>query len=100
MLDRRNAKREATKTCWCIVGALLVSALSAAAAWAQVPPAIETELRRMARIFDAFFLLSTPPKNEGAPSAVDVRAASSRRSAMTRCACVMYAGVATIISLR
>jgi nitrogen fixation/metabolism regulation signal transduction histidine kinase len=33
--------------------------------------AIETELRRLGRIFDAFFLLSTPPKNEGAPVAVD-----------------------------
>src|SRR5687767_9375010 len=33
--------------------------------------AIETELRRLGRIFDAFFLLSTPPKNE-APTAVDV----------------------------
>lgn len=36
--------------------------------------AIETELRRMGRIFDAFFLLSTPPKNEGEPAAVDVAA--------------------------
>jgi hypothetical protein len=34
--------------------------------------AIETELRRMGRVFDAYFLLSTPPKNEGAPSAIDV----------------------------
>lgn len=33
---------------------------------------IELELRRMARIFDAFFLLSTPPKNEGDPAAFDV----------------------------
>jgi signal transduction histidine kinase len=33
---------------------------------------IETELRRMARIFDAFFLMSTPPKNEGEPEPVDV----------------------------
>jgi signal transduction histidine kinase len=33
--------------------------------------AIETELRRMARIFDAFFLMSAPPK-EGEPVAVDV----------------------------
>jgi hypothetical protein len=33
--------------------------------------AIETELRRMARIFDTFFLLSSPPKNEGEPVAVD-----------------------------
>ena len=34
--------------------------------------AIETEMRRLARIFDTFFLLSTPPKDEGAPAAVDV----------------------------
>src|SRR5437868_12825953 len=33
---------------------------------------IETELRRMARIFDAFFLLSTPPKGEGEPVLTDV----------------------------
>ena len=33
---------------------------------------IELELRRMARIFDAFFLLSTPPKNEGEPPLVDL----------------------------
>jgi hypothetical protein len=36
--------------------------------------AIEGELRRMARIFDAFFLMSTPPKGEGAPGPVDVSA--------------------------
>lgn len=35
---------------------------------------IEAELRRMARIFDAFFVLSTPPRGEGAPSAVDIGA--------------------------
>jgi signal transduction histidine kinase len=33
---------------------------------------IEVELRRMARIFDTFFLLSTPPKGEEPPAAVDV----------------------------
>ena len=32
---------------------------------------IEIELRRMARIFDAFFLLSTPPKGEEQPQLVD-----------------------------
>lgn len=36
--------------------------------------AIETELRRLGRIFDAFFLLSTPPRNEGEPALVDVGA--------------------------
>ncbi|GAC1428380.1 MAG: hypothetical protein NVSMB68_00390 [Thermoanaerobaculia bacterium] len=35
--------------------------------------AIETELRRMARIFDTFFLLSTPPKGDGAPGPVDAQ---------------------------
>jgi signal transduction histidine kinase len=33
--------------------------------------AIEIELRRMGRIFDAFFLMSTPPR-EGDPTAVDL----------------------------
>lgn len=34
--------------------------------------AIESELRRMGRIFDAFFLLSTPPKGDEAPGPVDI----------------------------
>jgi len=34
--------------------------------------AIEAELRRLGRIFDAFFLLSTPPKNEDVPIPIDV----------------------------
>ena len=34
--------------------------------------AIETELRRMARIFDSFFLMSTPPKGDGEPARVDL----------------------------
>jgi nitrogen fixation/metabolism regulation signal transduction histidine kinase len=33
---------------------------------------IEIELRRMARIFDTFFLLSVPPRNEGEPVAIDL----------------------------
>jgi Signal transduction histidine kinase len=33
---------------------------------------IELELRRMARIFDAFFVLSTPPTEEGAPGSIEV----------------------------
>jgi K+-sensing histidine kinase KdpD len=36
--------------------------------------AIETELRRLARIFDAFFILSTPPKGEGDPALIDISA--------------------------
>jgi hypothetical protein len=35
---------------------------------------IETELRRMAQIFDTFFLLLAPPKNEGEPKPVDIAA--------------------------
>ena len=34
--------------------------------------AIETELRRMARIFDTFFLLSTPPRSDDPPTRVDL----------------------------
>jgi signal transduction histidine kinase len=33
---------------------------------------IEIELRRMGRIFDAFFLMSTPPPGEGDPTAIDL----------------------------
>ena len=36
--------------------------------------AIELELRRMARIFDAYFLLSSPPKNDEVPESVDIAA--------------------------
>jgi His Kinase A (phospho-acceptor) domain len=36
--------------------------------------AIETELRRLGQIFDAFFLLSTPPKANEQPGPVDVAA--------------------------
>ena len=35
---------------------------------------IEAELRRMARIFDTYFLLATPPKHEGEPRRVDIAA--------------------------
>src|SRR4051812_22606716 len=37
------------------------------------PRAIEVELRRLGRIFDAFFLLSTPPKDD-TPAALDIAA--------------------------
>ena len=40
--------------------------------------AMETELRRLGNIFDAFFLLSTPPKTDDAPVPVDAAAISSR----------------------
>lgn len=35
--------------------------------------AIEVELRRMGRVFDAFFLMSTPP-SDGDPAAIDIAA--------------------------
>lgn len=34
--------------------------------------AVESELRRMGKIFDAFFILSTPPKDEEAPVVLDL----------------------------
>jgi signal transduction histidine kinase len=43
--------------------------------------AIEVELRRLGSIFDAFFLLSTPPKNDELPSPVDVAAISAEAAA-------------------
>jgi signal transduction histidine kinase len=43
--------------------------------------ALEAELRRMGRIFDAFFLLSTPPKNEGEPQLVDAGAIAAEAAA-------------------
>jgi signal transduction histidine kinase len=36
--------------------------------------AVDAELRRMGRIFDTFFLLSTPPKGEGDPALLDIGA--------------------------
>lgn len=36
--------------------------------------AMEAELRRLGHIFDAFFLLSTPPKSDDPPAQVDVAA--------------------------
>jgi hypothetical protein len=53
--------------------------------------AIEGELRRMAQIFDTFFLLSTPPKHDGeiadvdiAPSIVEAAATAGYRIACDR----------------
>jgi nitrogen fixation/metabolism regulation signal transduction histidine kinase len=42
---------------------------------------IELELRRMARIFDTFFLLSTPPKGDEEPVNIDVCAVCSETAA-------------------
>ncbi len=43
--------------------------------------AIETELRRMGRIFDAFFLLSTPPRNDEPPTTLDIAAICAEEAA-------------------
>jgi signal transduction histidine kinase len=43
--------------------------------------ALEFELRRMGRIFDSFFLLSTPPKNEGDPALVDITTLTAEAAA-------------------
>jgi signal transduction histidine kinase len=40
---------------------------------ADYAKSIELELRRMARIFDAFFILSTPPKSEEVPALIDIQ---------------------------
>lgn len=40
----------------------------------QYATGVESELRRMARIVDTFFLLSTPPKGAGEPAGIDVAA--------------------------
>jgi nitrogen fixation/metabolism regulation signal transduction histidine kinase len=42
---------------------------------------IELELRRMARIFDTFFVLSTPPKEEGEPQDIDLSPLCSEAAA-------------------
>ena len=48
---------------------------------AQYAEGIDTELRRMARIVDTFFLLSTPPKDGGEPASVDVCAICNESAA-------------------
>src|SRR5882757_2361826 len=45
---------------------------------------IEVEFRRMAQIFDTFFILSTPPKGEGEPQNIDVSRACSEAAAGAR----------------
>lgn len=42
---------------------------------------IEIEFRRMAQIFDTFFILSTPPKDEGEPQNIDVNRVCSEAAA-------------------
>jgi hypothetical protein len=44
--------------------------------------AIEAELRRLGEIFDSFFILSIPPKNDGAPVVVDVAAIAADEAAV------------------
>ena len=59
---------------------------------------IETELRRMARIFDAFFLLSTPPKGEEEPAPVDLCAACAEAVAASGFDLELQAGAATVVA--
>ncbi len=42
---------------------------------------IDLELRRMARIFDTFFVLSTPPKDAGEPQNIDICSPCSEAAA-------------------
>jgi nitrogen fixation/metabolism regulation signal transduction histidine kinase len=53
--------------------------------------AIETELRRMGRIFDAFFLLSTPPKNDEQPAAVDIAVIAAEHGVNIVAECKVFA---------
>ena len=46
--------------------------------------AIEQELRRMARIFDTFFVLSTPPKDEEEPAEIDLCPLCTRGSGRSK----------------
>ena len=59
---------------------------------------IETELRRMARIFDAFFLLSTPPKGDEAPKPVDLCAACAEACAAIGIELELPAGAASLVA--
>lgn len=58
---------------------------------------IETELRRMARIFDAFFLLSTPPKGEETPAPVDLCAACAEALAASGFELELPSGTASAV---
>lgn len=59
---------------------------------------IETELRRMARIFDTFFLLSTPPKGEEEPALVDLCSACAEACASTGFGCEVPQAAAKIFA--
>src|SRR5882757_11216374 len=53
---------------------------------------IELEFRRMAQIFDTFFVLSTPPKGEGDPQKIDVSPLCSDAAAGARVALAAVGG--------
>ena len=59
---------------------------------------IETELRRMARIFDAFFLLSTPPKGDEAPMPVDLCGACAEAIAASGFELALPPGTASTVA--
>ncbi len=58
--------------------------------------ALEVELRRMARIFDTFFLLSTPPKGNEPPVPVDVAPICAEEAAVMRVAVEGFAAAFVI----
>ncbi len=58
--------------------------------------ALEVELRRMARIFDTFFLLSTPPKGNEPPVPVDVAPICAEEAAVMRVAVQGFAAAFVI----
>jgi hypothetical protein len=59
---------------------------------------IETELRRMARIFDTFFILSAPPKGEESPAPVDLCAACAEACASTGVELEVPSGAASAVA--
>ena len=60
--------------------------------------AIETELRRMARIFDVFFILSTPPKGEEERGPVNLRAVCAEACASIGIELELPPGVPSILA--
>jgi signal transduction histidine kinase len=64
----------------------------------QYARSIEVELRRMADIFDAYFIFSTPPKGEGDPQLVDLVALCDDAAITTVTALDAGAGRATTVA--
>jgi signal transduction histidine kinase len=58
--------------------------------------AVEIELRRLGQIFDAFFLMTTPPDGEGAPAAVDLAPILTEAAASEAIGLVAHESIANI----